>query len=85
MSENNEKKVDMNGEPAGTNGTEDIKGTDFVEPQGKIRKVVKWALGGLALVVTGLLGGVIGHHIGSGSNDDDETEAVSSEEPTTNE
>lgn len=75
------KVVEMNGQA--DVGTEDIKGTDFVEPQGKVRKVLKWVLGGLALVVTGLLGGVIGHHIGSGNDEDDET--VSSEEPTTNE
>jgi len=78
MSNKEEKVVEMNVK----DNTEEIKGTDFVEPQGKVRKAVKWVLGGIALVVSGVVGGLIGHRIGRG-DDDDENE--SSEEPTTNE
>lgn len=81
MSNKEEKNMDANDEMK--NGTEDIKGTDFVEPQGKLRKVIKWLFGGVVLVVSsGLVGGLIGHHIGSGSNDDDNG-ADSSNETTT--
>lgn len=70
MSEKNEKVVDMNnGEPAVD--LNDIKGTDFVEPNGKGRKVIKWVLSGLALLVSGVVGGLIGHSIGNGDDDDD--------------
>lgn len=79
MSNKEEKNMEANDEMK--NGTEDIKGTDFVEPQGKFRKVIKWLIGGAALVVSGLVGGLIGHHIGSGSDNDDEAE--SSSETTT--
>ena len=64
------------------NGTEDIKGTDFVEPQGKFRKVIMWLIGGASLVLGGLVGGLIWRHIGSESNDDDNG-ADSSNETTT--
>ncbi|MBO6268827.1 MAG: hypothetical protein J6N19_06750 [Clostridium sp.] len=80
MSNKEEKNMEANDEMK--NGTEDIKGTDFVEPQGKFRKVIKWLIGGAALVVSGLVGGLIGHHIGSGSDDDDNG-ADSSNETTT--
>ena len=80
MSNKEEKNMDVNDEMK--NGTEGIKATDFVEPQGKFRKVMKWLIGGAALLVSGLVGGLIGHHIGSGSDDDDDV-AESSNETTT--
>lgn len=73
-----EKVVDLKTD--GATGTEDIKATDFVEPEGKMRKVIKWIAGGLAFVATGVIGGFIGHRLGSGK-DDDEADTSSTEEP----
>jgi len=59
-------------------GTEEIKGTDFVEPQGKGRKIIGWILKGLALAASAVIGGLIGHAIG-GKNDDKDSDESTAE------
>lgn len=58
-------------------GTEGIKATDFVEPnEGLVRKIIKVTLKALALVSAALIGGVIGHAIGSKDDNDEVTETA---------
>lgn len=85
MSNKDEKFVEAEGtvEPVEEASTKDIKGTDFVEPQGKLRKAIKWVVGGVVVLVSGAVGCLIGRHMGNGG--DDEDNSPSSEEPTTNE
>jgi hypothetical protein len=56
-----ENVVNINGEQV---KTEEIKATDFVEPQGKVRKVIKWALNALAIAGSFAIGLIVGHHTG---------------------
>lgn len=88
MSEKKDEKIiGMNPEDTENSGTQDIKATDFIEPQGKVRKAVKWLLGGVVIVVSGFVGGLIGHKLGSGGNDKEDNQETeeSSDEPTDNE
>lgn len=63
-----ENVVNINGEQV---KTEEIKATDFVEPQGKIRKVIKRILEGLAIAGSFAIGLVVGRH--TGRDDDNES------------
>lgn len=73
-----ENVVNINGEQV---KTEEIKGTDFVEPQGKVRKVIKRILEGLAIAGSFAIGLVIGRHTGKddGNESDNPAENESTE------
>ena len=85
MSKEEEKVIEMNPENTEPAGTEDIKATDFIEPQSKVRKVWKWVLGGIALLASAVVGGLIGNKLGSGDDKEDNQGAESSDEPAANE
>ena len=56
-------------------GTEEIKATELpVANDGKAKKILKWVVRGVALVVTGVVGFVLGRTT-SGSDEDSEESA----------
>ncbi len=71
MSETNGKTVNNNDIPEKEN-LEDVKGTDFVEPCGKGRKILKWILTGVAAAVTFVGGVLIGKSLDGKKTEDDE-------------
>ena len=84
MSEKVEKVVDINGNE--TSGEpEEIKGTDYVEPTGKVRKVLKWIIGGVALLVTGVVGAIIGKNLGDSKEEESNSDSAESSSNETTE
>lgn len=59
-----EKKDIMNGEPE----LKEVK-DDGCQEEGKGRKIIKWVIGGLAAVATGVVGFILGRN----SRDDDDS------------
>lgn len=70
-------KEDLNKMNEGTEtGTEDVKATDIpvVAEDGKAKKILKWVVRGVALVITAAVGFVLGRTT-SGSDEDSEESA----------
>lgn len=68
MSEVNEKIENQE-----ENVNEEIKTTEFVEPSGKGRRIIKICLTALAAVATGVVGFVLGRTTASKDDEEDET------------
>lgn len=74
MSKEIEKKVEELKEELGD------KTETVVEEESKLHKVIGYALKGLALVATGLVGFFVGQHIGGGNNETETQEEEKTEE-----
>ena len=74
--QNVDNVVNMNGDNAGAQDTSNIVGTDYVEPQGKVRKVLKYVLGGVATVAVFVAGLLTGKAMDKNDDkDEDQTES----------
>lgn len=74
-------KEELNKVNEGTEtGTEEIKATEIpaVAEDSKAKKILKWVVRGAALVVTGIVGFVLGR---TTSGDEDSEESANDEEP----
>lgn len=83
MSENkNKNNEEMVEKQETANETED-SGTEIVIAEtGKVKKVIKWALGGLALIATAIGGIILGKNLGNDDSDDSDSSSDSSESTT---
>ena len=73
MSEANENKVNEE-------ATVEAPAEEIVEvKEGKGKKIIKWVLTGVALVLAAVAGAIAGHAAGSHGDDDDTTEETTEE------
>lgn len=74
-------KEDLNKMDETENGTEEIKATELPvgNDDGKVKKILKWVLSGVALIATGITGFILGRN--SSGGDDDSEESGNEEEP----
>lgn len=71
MENNDEIKVEGTQENGGA--AENAGAEIVVAEGGKVKKILKWVIGGVALVATAVSGILLGKHLGKDDEDDSET------------
>ena len=78
MEENN--NVNVNGTEGQVNGAENAGQEIVIQEGGKVRKALKWVLGGVAFLATGVAGFLLGRGT-KGDDGDDNADPAEAESP----